>query len=148
MAIVGISMILLGVFLRTWANGILHKNRVLTTSGPYQLIRHPLYAGTLLMMLGACLLFIDIIVAASLMLLIVTSYRQSIRYEEQKLALRFGSLWKEYAEGVPSLLPILSRNRVSFTDWHFDRWLKNGEHKTLFTTVVILGCFEVYQWMR
>lgn len=147
-AIFGTLLILFGTLLRTWASGILHKNHVLTTAGPYQLVRHPLYAGTLLMMLGACFLFVDVILAAGLMLLIVTSYGESIRYEELKLARRFGPLWSNYARRVPSLIPRFRAVRVAFSDWHFDRWVKNREHKTLFATLAILICLEAYQMMR
>jgi protein-S-isoprenylcysteine O-methyltransferase Ste14 len=143
--ILGILLILFGTLVRTWASGILHKNHVLSTAGPYQFVRHPLYAGTLLMMLGACFLLVDPIVAAGLMLLIVTSYGKSIRYEELKLARRFGPLWSNYTRHVPSLIPRFRRGHVTFADWHFDRWVKNREHKTLFATLAILLCFEAYQ---
>lgn len=146
--LLGVSLILFGTLLRTWANGILHKNQTLTTAGPYQLVRHPLYAGTLLMMLGVCFLFVDIFIAAGLMLLIVTSYGQSIRYEEQKLARRFGPLWTDYSRRVPSLIPRFQVVRLCFRDWHFDRWKKNREHKTLFATLAILISLEAYQMIR
>src|SRR5260221_11909126 len=36
----------LGELLRVWAAGHLEKGREVTRSGPYRLIRHPLYAGS------------------------------------------------------------------------------------------------------
>src|SRR5262245_26146854 len=47
-------LIVLGLVLRSWAGGILHKGAELTTTGPYRLIRNPLYVGSFLMMSGFC----------------------------------------------------------------------------------------------
>jgi protein-S-isoprenylcysteine O-methyltransferase Ste14 len=57
---------LLGVALRSWAAGILHKGTEITTVGPYRMIRNPLYAGSFLMMIGFTTL-----IATPLTLLIV-----------------------------------------------------------------------------
>src|SRR5262245_57561623 len=48
----GALPILLGEGLRLWATGHLHKNDSLTVTGPYAYLRHPLYAGTLLIGAG------------------------------------------------------------------------------------------------
>src|ERR1041384_2648916 len=42
----------LGEALRIWAAGHLEKGREVTTSGPYALTRHPLYAGSTLIAAG------------------------------------------------------------------------------------------------
>src|SRR5262245_20526587 len=43
--VLGVLSVLTGVALRSWAAGILRKNAELTTTGPYGLIRNPLYVG-------------------------------------------------------------------------------------------------------
>src|SRR5262245_55982943 len=52
----GLGLVLGGLALRSWAAGTLHKRRILTTTGPYGLVRHPLYVGSFMMMIGFCLL--------------------------------------------------------------------------------------------
>jgi protein-S-isoprenylcysteine O-methyltransferase Ste14 len=58
-SISGIVLIIAGVLLRTWAAGTIHKGTGLTTTGPYGIIRNPLYVGSFLMMIGFCALIDD-----------------------------------------------------------------------------------------
>ncbi|MDR0787305.1 MAG: phosphatidylethanolamine N-methyltransferase family protein, partial [Gemmatimonadota bacterium] len=41
------TLILLGVAIRLWGSGNLHKNQEITSTGAYRLVRHPLYVGSL-----------------------------------------------------------------------------------------------------
>ena len=50
----GIPVLILGQVLRGWAVGYIHKDKVLSTEGPYSLCRHPLYLGTFLAGTGLC----------------------------------------------------------------------------------------------
>ena len=52
--LLGLGLVFSGLALRSWAAGTLHKRTQLATSGPYALVRHPLYIGSLFMMLGFC----------------------------------------------------------------------------------------------
>ena len=45
----------LGILVRLWASGFVVKNKELSTTGPYGLVRHPLYTGNILMLIGYCL---------------------------------------------------------------------------------------------
>ena len=49
---VGAIPVVAGAGLRSWGAGHLIKNDRLTISGPYAYLRHPLYAGTLLLTVG------------------------------------------------------------------------------------------------
>src|ERR1700686_5530834 len=44
---------LVGLALRAWAAGYLHKQEVLTVTGPYAYTRNPLYLGSPVLALGA-----------------------------------------------------------------------------------------------
>src|SRR4030081_1397105 len=44
---------LIGLALRAWAAGYLHKQEVLTVTGPYAYTRNPLYLGSAVLALGA-----------------------------------------------------------------------------------------------
>ena len=48
----GASVAFGGLLLRAWAAGHLEKNRQLAVSGPYALVRNPLYLGTLIVAAG------------------------------------------------------------------------------------------------
>jgi len=48
----GFSLVAAGLVLRLWATGHLRKTDELTVSGPYAFLRHPLYAGALVMGTG------------------------------------------------------------------------------------------------
>ena len=55
-AMTGLVLVLVGLGIRSWAAGVIKKTKVLATTGPYRLCRHPLYLGSLLMMLGFCII--------------------------------------------------------------------------------------------
>src|SRR5262245_47766090 len=57
--VIGLLLVVGGVALRTWAAGTLKKNQALTMTGPYRIIRNPLYVGSFLMALGFCTLIAD-----------------------------------------------------------------------------------------
>src|SRR4051812_28446814 len=57
--LLGLGLVLGGLMLRSWAAGTLHKRTELTMSGPYGLVRHPLYIGSFMMMVGFCQLIDD-----------------------------------------------------------------------------------------
>ena len=48
----GVTLSALGLVVRAWAAGTIHKDRVLTTGGPYSYTRNPLYLGSLFLGFG------------------------------------------------------------------------------------------------
>ena len=50
--IAGIPFIFLGIVIRMWASGHVKKNKMLATDGPYAYVRHPLYVGNILLLVG------------------------------------------------------------------------------------------------
>jgi protein-S-isoprenylcysteine O-methyltransferase Ste14 len=94
-----------GVGLRVWAASVLVKNVFTAPRGPYALLRHPLYAGTLLVSL-AFFLSLGIPVAGILLwgALVGGVFLPVIRKEERGLAVRFPA-YRAYLETVPRFLP-------------------------------------------
>ena len=107
----GILCALGGLLLRIWATGWLVKNQNLTTSGPYRLTRNPLYLGTMLIVLGQCLM--SGVTWAPLVFppFFLVLYWMTMRQEEKFLAERYGADYDRYAQAVPLFLPRLRNLR-------------------------------------
>jgi protein-S-isoprenylcysteine O-methyltransferase Ste14 len=113
--VVGFVLFLLGIALAVWARVNLGRNwgmpmteknePELVTSGPYRLVRHPIYSGILLAILGTAL-------ATNiywLFLLLVTGayFVYSARVEEGILASSFPSTYPSYRADTKMLIPFL-----------------------------------------
>jgi protein-S-isoprenylcysteine O-methyltransferase Ste14 len=109
---VGGALVAAGLGLRVWGAGHLVKNDRLTVSGPYAHLRHPLYAGTLLLGAGFAIiaggvpLLLLLGTVAPLFFIYYLPYKE--RIESARLERRFGSAYSAYRAGVPLLLPTLS----------------------------------------
>ena len=144
-SVVGLWLVVAGVALRSWAAGILHKNEHLSRSGPYGVVRHPLYIGSFMMMVGFCTLIDDweniwIVLGPFLIFYVFRILR-----EEQSLSVRFGSLWQEYVQAVPRFLP-RRLPKDAFADWSRKQWTKNREYRT--ASAAVLGLIGVELWRK
>lgn len=79
----------------------------LKINGIHNIVRHPLYTGTLLVVWGFFLLypFLNNLIAVLLLTVYVVV---GMRFEEKKLLLEFGEAYKKYMEQVPALIPGLT----------------------------------------
>jgi protein-S-isoprenylcysteine O-methyltransferase Ste14 len=96
---------------RFWSNAITRKegHRVIDT-GPYGLVRHPIYTGLIAAMLatGVAVGTISAMLGA---VLIATGLWQKARMEEGFLAQELGAdAYKSYARRVPMLVPLLPQS--------------------------------------
>lgn len=78
----------------------------LATSGPYAYIRHPQYAGFVLIMLGFLLQWPTILTLAMFPVL-VAMYVLLARLEEREALASFGETYRRYADSVPAFVPRL-----------------------------------------
>lgn len=122
-----LPLILLGIAVRLWASGYIMKNKQLATDGPYGMVRHPLYTGNVLILVGFCIatqLWWGYVLLAVLLALF---YPATIRYEDSKLHKIFGEEWQDWSSKTPALFP----RRFDFASenkWSFTKSLrKNGE---------------------
>ncbi len=104
----GIIMIVLGEAIRVWATSYLRKSDVLITTGPYALIRHPLYSGTFLIGLGFCIIARNWYIISTFIILYIFVYREKIKKEEGHLLRMFGSEFGKYKADVPAVIPGLN----------------------------------------
>lgn len=100
-----------GLALRAWSAGTIHKNRSLTTSGPYAFMRNPLYLGSFFIGVGLSLAGGSWIWVAVFVGFFGAAYAPTIAAEQARLAELFGSRYADYAQNVPALVPRLTPYR-------------------------------------
>ncbi len=81
----------------------------LITAGPYALVRHPMYSGFFVAILGTLLLYRTWTIAFIVLHGLVFVVRA--RREEAALARTFGEEWQAYASRVPAFVPRLGRRK-------------------------------------
>ncbi len=113
---VGLALAIAGVAFACWARHTLGRNwsaaaqlkyeHELIQSGPYRLVRHPIYTGLLLAFLGTALMLGEwrAIVAFSIILI---SLLHKYRVEERMMHMHFGSRYLEYAARTKALVPAI-----------------------------------------
>lgn len=144
LAIASLVLIFAGLIVRTWAAGTLRKQKQLASTGPYALVRHPLYFGSFLMMIGFGLLFHDPITLWAVAGPVAWLYWQAIKSEERKVASLFPAEWPAYARRVPRLIPYRPA-AISFQDWSLAQWRRNSEHRAWFGALLALVAIKVWQ---
>ena len=112
----GVAMLVLGLFLAVWARKTLGDNwsgRVsvksgheLVRSGPYRWIRHPIYTGVLLGLLGTA--FASGKLSGYLgALLALGALVHKLRIEERWMLTHFGDSYRDYRRASSALVPFL-----------------------------------------
>lgn len=96
-----------GAGLRFWAT--LHiggrKSDIVVSEGPYSLCRHPLYFGSILLVLSGALFLKSVLFACALALLATAYFRFTIPAEEDFLLARLGEPYRQYSRRVNRLWP-------------------------------------------
>ena len=92
---------------RNWSGTVTVKeSHELTTGGPYSLVRHPIYTGLLLALLGTALSrgvvqgFVGVALAG------ITLWHK-LRIEERYMGEEFGAQYAEYKDRVRALIPFV-----------------------------------------
>jgi protein-S-isoprenylcysteine O-methyltransferase Ste14 len=114
---IGLGLMLAGIGMRVWATRVLGRfyTRTLVTDGgqrivrdgPYRLIRHPGYLGTLLLWVGAALAAVNWAAIIVIPLVTLPAYVFRIRSEEAMLSRTFGAQYQDYQRHSWRLLPPL-----------------------------------------
>lgn len=106
---IGITFILLGQLLRVSARG--HKAEMsgegtaLVKTGPYSLVRNPMYLGIILIGVGIVLMLFNWWAAAIFLLVFILRYIKLIFKEEKKLLQLFPQEYALYQKSTPRLFP-------------------------------------------
>lgn len=140
----GLAIAAAGQAFRTFAAGSISKNKRLASTGAYALVRHPLYFGNLLILIGFCLASAVWWVIAVVAAFFLIWYPAAVRYEDAKLERLFGDEWRQWSRGTWAIVP----NRLSLSKLFDTRWgarqslIRNGE---LYITVYLVAC-AVWLW--
>jgi protein-S-isoprenylcysteine O-methyltransferase len=111
----GIALMLGGLGLRWWSSVTLGRSYTSTLrlaegqqiikKGPYRLVRHPGYAGVLLLWVGAGLASQNWLAAGVVAALMFVAYAYRIRSEESMLLAAFGEQYRDYRASTWRLVP-------------------------------------------
>jgi protein-S-isoprenylcysteine O-methyltransferase Ste14 len=115
-ALVGLFAVLMGVAFSVWARLMLggnwsnrvtvKENHTLVRTGPYRIVRHPIYSGILLGMLGSALqrggirCFVGVLICGF-------SFWLKTRAEERFMVQSFGEQYLQYRHRVKALAPFI-----------------------------------------
>lgn len=92
---------------RNWSSAITVKeNHQLVRTGPYAIVRHPIYAGLLMAMLGTAIVISEVrgLVAVALAGI---SFHMKSAVEEQFMTDQFGTEYGEYKRRVKTVVPFI-----------------------------------------
>lgn len=114
---IGLVVFVLGVVVRLWSIRTLGKfftvqvaiasDHKLVENGPYRLLRHPSYTGSLLMFVGYLLCFGNALTMAIVLVAVVAVFIRRILVEEAALAEAFGEAWRAYCKRTWRLVPLI-----------------------------------------
>ncbi len=141
-----LAVIAIGLMIRTWSAGTLNKSREVTATGPYAIVRNPLYIGSFLMMVGFCVMCHDwgtLLFAAGP---VTWLYWIQIRVEEERLSQLFPSQWPAYMKSVPRFIPRQLTGQA-FHGWSLSMWWRNREYRALGASLLSLAAIYGWYWL-
>jgi hypothetical protein len=103
--VAGFMLAVIGQAWRIYAAGVIYKNRQLASTGAYSLVRHPLYLGNFLILVGFAVAAGSLAVLAAVVLFFLFYYPAAIRYEDHKLESIFGDEWRNWSRNIPGMFP-------------------------------------------
>jgi protein-S-isoprenylcysteine O-methyltransferase Ste14 len=117
LVVAGVAVTSAGELIRLW--GVHHIGAIsrtrsdrlgpLVDTGPFALVRNPLYVGNILVWVGFALSARLVWLAPLAAALLGAEYHAIVRWEEQLLVSRLGAAYRDYAARVPRWLPTFSR---------------------------------------
>jgi protein-S-isoprenylcysteine O-methyltransferase Ste14 len=141
---------LAGLWFRAYAAGFLHKQEVLTMTGPYSRTRNPLYLGSSVLALGAGIATHSWAAAALLLVYFAVVYAVVMRREEGELRAKHNAAFDDYARSVPLFFPRLTPARQSASSagsFSWAQYKKNHEYEAAIGYVVLLSVLLlIWRW--
>ena len=118
---VGFGITVVGELIRLW--GVYHIGAIsrtrserlgpLIATGPFALLRNPLYVGNIALWVGFALIARLIWLAPVILVMLALEYHAIVRWEETLLESRLGQTYRDYAAQVPRWIPMFNRRDLS-----------------------------------
>lgn len=150
---IAIGLILLGLSTRMFASGFVLKNKELSTTGPYAFMRHPLYTGNIMILIGLCLINGFLWSFISAFVFFWFYYPTAIEYEDRKLKSLFPDAWEEWASITPALMPKMDLksttngnifSKLDLRSWSLSKSLMTN-YEPVIVVYVLIWLFIVVQ---
>jgi len=140
-----------GLALRAAAAGHLHKQEILTVTGPYAHTRNPLYLGSFLLGAGAAVAMHSGWCALLLVVYFTLVYGFVMRREEDELREKHGATFELYAAAVPLFLPRLRPWRSAESPaggFSWTQYRKNREYQAAVGYCLLLVALFLLAYLR
>jgi protein-S-isoprenylcysteine O-methyltransferase Ste14 len=137
-----VVVIAFGEFMQLWASAHLHKNVDMVTSGPYSLLRNPMYLGRGFVGLGFVLMTWRWYLLSAYVLGYACYAQARVVGEEKRLRGLFGEDYARYCAAVNRWLP-WPRTKLSEARWSWEAVKRNHQ---LRVTLGIAAMIAVLWW--
>lgn len=109
MIIGGLIMIISRIQLGKYGTPVIHtgKDHKLVTKGLYKYVRHPMYSGATIMMLGPYLAFRSLFVLIGMVIFFIPLMRMRMKMEEETLLGTFGDEYRDYIKRTKRFIPYI-----------------------------------------
>ena len=114
---IGLALVVAGAVFSAWAALTLgrhfdvdvevHSGHEVVRHGPYAFVRHPVYSGLAVHLLGACLATGNLLMLAGTLLLANPAFHHRASVEERLLRSELGAAYDGYARDVGMLVPFI-----------------------------------------
>lgn len=153
LTIAGIGVVVLGEAMRLWGVhhiGVISRTRSdrlgpLVASGPFALVRNPLYLGNIALWVGFALIARLVWLAPAIAIVLALEYHAIVRWEERLLDQRLGDRYRAYVASVPRWIPRFSATRSALAG-SSHRW-----RDTLFSergTLIAIAAGYALLWIK
>lgn len=119
---IGLLIFSLGLFGRIWAQQHLHYRlkmpMTLTQTGPYALLRNPIYVSNTLMSIGLTVVSRVLWMVPITMLWCAVIFSIVVREEERRISKVFGPPYAAYLKEVPRWIPRSSKKPLEMVNQH------------------------------
>jgi protein-S-isoprenylcysteine O-methyltransferase Ste14 len=149
--LIGACVGLFGLAMRAYAAGFLHKQELLTTTGPYAHTRNPLYFASAILTLGAAIAMNSWASAILLLFYFALVYTFVMRREEIELRGHHGAAFDAYAQAVPLFFPRLTpakQDPKTAAAFSWEQYRKNHEYQAalgfLFLLLLLVVIWRIH----
>lgn len=141
---IGAVLAVVGLWIRGWSAGTIHKDEELTTAGPYAYTRNPLYVGSFVIGVGVSLAGAHWLWPTLFLVFYAGVYGRTMAHEAARLTDLFGDRYLEYAAHVPGFVPRATPYRAGDSGGGRGfRWSQYKRNREWEASLGALGAFGV-----